>query len=187
MLKASPLAIALSAVALCATLPAVADPPPAAPPQGALAPPPGAPPPGYGVPLSGYPAPSGYPPPSGYSAPPASTELPPAAPVRYERRSSGLMMGGIILTTVGGVGMISAGILAQTAVACTDCSLRSQDNKAIASLTMLIVGAICVGIGIPMIVSGGKRVPQNASKLVRRAPAATWLRAPSGSAFRWTF
>lgn len=96
-----------------------------------------------------------------------------------------MMMGGIILTTAGGVGMISAGILAQSAVSCTDCSLRSQDNKAIVSLTMLIVGAICVGIGIPMIVSGGKRVPQSPSKFVGRAAPSPWLGAPS--ALRWAF
>jgi hypothetical protein len=104
--------------------------------------------------------------------------------MRYERRSSGLMMGGIVLTTVGGVGMIGAGILASSAAACSDCASYTRDNKAIISLTMLITGAICVGIGIPMIVWGGKRVPRNPGQPVAKAVAARW---PGGGGLVWRF
>lgn len=163
------------------------------------APPASSPPPGYGYPPPGYypypypyyPPPYGYMPPPGYGPPPSSSssssaETPPpeTPPDRLVRKSPGMLYGGVLLTSIGGVGLISAGVLGSVTAGCGDCSSSSQDTKSIVALTMLIVGGICVAAGIPLIISGGKRVPK---VKVHEPEALRWVGAPGGSGFQWSF
>jgi hypothetical protein len=141
----------------------------------AASPPPvyGAPPPVYGAPPPGY----GYgaPPPGyGYPAPYYGYygSVPPAPPPRFERKSTPMMVGGILLTSGGIVGILVGSALASTAgnqvdVYCESpggggpfvCERRADASQLAAGYGVLIGGVVALGVGIPLWVIGGKRVP----------------------------
>ena len=162
------------------------------PPAGYGQPPPGygQPPPGYGPPPPGYGAPPGY-----YGAPPPGYAYAPAPGYSYgppqpdltpkERRSSGMMAGGIVLLSAGGLGLIIGSTVALSA-GCgftvfggcnTDTSAQS------AGYGMMIGGVIAIAVGIPLLVYGAKKVPVK----MDGAPATAWIGAPGGTGWQWKF
>jgi len=112
-------------------------------------------PPGYGYPYPYY---------GPYYGPPG----PP--PQRYERNSTGMFVGGIALTTAGIIGVLVGSGLASTAssqipVYCdqgsgvTVCEYRTDESQQNAGIGLLIGGLVGIGVGIPLWIIGGKRVP----------------------------
>ena len=166
--------------------PGFGQPPPGygQPPPGYYAP--GYPPPGYGPPPPGYYAP-GYPPPGYVMAPGA---YPQEAFPQKERRSTGMMVSGIVLTSLGGlvtlVGSLVAVSSGSTTVTCDDTGCFSTRNDSTELGTGLIVGGlVSIAVGIPLIVYGSKKVPIDPAAA---APAAAkWIGAPGGAGWQWKF
>ena len=172
---------------------------PGYPPPGYGPPPPGygPPPPGYGAPPPGYGAPTGYgqgypPPPPGYAyAPPPgymyAQQQPQVDMTPRERRSPGMMAGGIVLISVGGLGLIIGSAL--TLSAGSSCTFDftgncTRDTSAqTAGYGMMIGGLIAAGVGIPLLVYGVKKVPVQGEV----PPQAAWIGAPAGQGWQWKF
>ncbi len=167
---------------------------PGYPPPGYGPPPPGYAqpgyPPGYGPPPPGYAQP-GHPPPGyvlapGYWPPPGYGPQPMQPPAATERRSTGMMVGGIVLLSVGGLGLVIGSSLALSSTTTCDfggCS--SSGGSQTAGYGVLIGGAIAVAVGIPLLIYGVKKVPARPDAT---APAAAaWVGAPGGAGWSWQF
>jgi hypothetical protein len=76
-----------------------------------------------------------------------------------QRRSTGLMVGGIVLSGVGGVTLIS-GLILTLAGSAQDQSENGRRLQVVGG-TMLGGSALAIGAGIPMAVVGGKKVPRD--------------------------
>jgi hypothetical protein len=166
------LASCLTATMLATTPGFAQTPKPEEPPPGYAPPPPGyAPaPPGYGQP--GYGQPYGQP---GYGQPQFYYPPPPlmGPPPRMERRSKGMMAGGIVLLGVGALSLITG--LAVYAVGSvgtykgcygystyssySDCGYTSDKGTQTAGVALMIAGVAGIGVGIPLTVIGAKKVP----------------------------
>ena len=139
------LLLASSLLSMVTARPARADPPPAP------LPPPAAP-------LVPYAAPAAYP-----SAPAQG-----AAPLAgTRRRSSGAMIGGILLTSVGAIGMAVGTAIYVTAVGnCTEVNIggtlvRDECNNSAAKLSgmaVLLSGATAAAAGVPLWIYGSEKV-----------------------------
>jgi hypothetical protein len=140
------------------------------PPAGYAAP--GYPPPGYGQPPPGYYA-QGYPPP-GYVVQQGTYPQDPFAP--KERRSTAMMVTGIVLTSVGGL------VTLVGSLAVVGDSFGGGSNGA--STGFLIGGLVGLGVGIPLLVYGSKKVAVDPAAA---AAAAKWIGAPGGAGWQWKF
>jgi hypothetical protein len=181
-MKTAILATCLTATMLAAT-PGLAQQAPQQPPPGYGEPPPGysPPPPGYGAP-PGYGQPAygqpaygqpGYGQPQFYYAPPSLMGPPP----RMERRSKGMMIGGIVLLGVGGLSGIVGALVYAVASAPThscgastttggsgysytyDWNLCTDKGGQTAGAALMIAGLAGIGVGIPLTIIGAKKVP----------------------------
>lgn len=168
--------------------------PPSSPtaPPGATTPPAIAPPPEDGQP--GYGPPPGYywAPPQGYSLPPGYYYLPPMDEREQKKqealmkrdwpmRSLGMVIGGSVLTAGGAVGIgISALMVFQgisvSGSQCSDCTINGKG-----ALAAFVLGGVGLGVGIPLIVIGRKRVPP------KSAPVASMHVGPAGGVFALAF
>jgi len=171
--------------------PQAAPPAPAAPPGATPPPGSGAAPPGYGAPPAG----------SGYGAPPPGYGYPypyygyyggapPPPPPRFERKSTGMMVGGILLTSAGIVGILTGAAMASTAgnqidVYCESpvggggpfvCERRADATQLAAGYGVLIGGVVALGAGIPLWLIGGKRVPANDEAAPAAQPPSASMR-----------
>ncbi|AKT43495.1 hypothetical protein [Chondromyces crocatus] len=175
--------------------PGVGYPPPGygQPPPGYGYPPPGYgyPPPGYGYPPQGY----GYPPP-GYGYPPGyGPNAPPPgdAPISMKRRSVGMMVGGIVLSSVGAVltTLGTAMSLSSNSYDCPPCVYEGpcpsceESSPPAGPIVLIVGGLLAVGGGIPLIVYGAKRVPVIDGDA--EAPEAALLLGPGGLTLRGQF
>lgn len=75
-----------------------------------------------------------------------------------ERRSVGMMVGGIVLSGVGLAGIFTTAVLALSSAVEHG---SDQDTLATAALFTGLGSAGCIGAGIPMIVVGARRVPKS--------------------------
>lgn len=154
----------------------------AAPPAGGYPPPQGGYPPGYG-PYGPY----GYPYGGGpYYGPAPYYPEPTPAPPPTKRANGTLMAAGIIMTSVGAIGVLSG--LATFASANNRIDIygdggqkigtRDDEGMQVAAAVLMIGGGVVGIAGIPMWVIGGKRVPLDESELPKESttPGA----APSG-------
>ena len=146
--------------------PAGAPPLPTAPSPATIAP---APPPGA------LPAP---PPSTAPALPPGAVTLAPVAqpapcPVPTEPRSASMMIGGIVMTAVGGALLHLAALypVLHENNGCSSCSTRGVSGG------LALGGAVAVVVGIPLLVYGTKHVP------VRPGAAG----GPGGAGWVWTF
>ena len=161
----------------------------------------GQPPPGYGQPPPGYAAPPGYygAPPPGYAyAPPPGYMYAPQQPteplVQKQRRSSGMMAGGIVLLSAGGLAMaIGAVVALSVSSQCAfnfsiDSGCQTDTSTQTTGYGMMIGGLIGVAVGIPLLVYGAKKVPVKAEGAPEAAFATPkWIGAPGGAGWQWKF
>jgi hypothetical protein len=133
------------------------------------------PPPGYGEP--GYNpsydpgAEQGYGPPPGYGPPGygpynyGNLPPPPTAPV-FERNSVGMMVSGIVVTSLGGIALIAASVTLREAdeegrTVCSEfeCEVDPDPDLQGAGIGLAIGGLVGLAVGIPLIIVGAKKVP----------------------------
>jgi hypothetical protein len=110
------------------------------------------------------------------------------APPPLERRSTGMMVGGIVLLSAGGLAMVIGSSLALnngcTAFDGFGCS--SNGDSQTAGYGVLIGGAVALAVGIPLLIYGSKKVPVRAEAPTAPSPSA-WIGAPGGAGWRWQF
>jgi hypothetical protein len=209
-------ALVISSLALTTTFAAGAaradEPPPAAatlaplaPPPQAKAPPVYSPPPGFDL---GY---SAAPP--GYGAPDQGAipfERQPVYPPEMRSRSTGMIAGGVILMSFGLIGLAAGSAFVgaheptQTSVnSCFDCNFDSggggvntgptvvlKPGFKAAGIATLVGSVAAIGVSIPLLVIGSKKVPyvDDASPAARAAKWTPSLHVGAGAAaLTWQF
>jgi hypothetical protein len=124
--------------------------------------------------------PPGYAPPPGYYAPPPGygpaygpyygAGMPP--PREMERRSTGMMVGGILLTAFGAIGLGAGGVVYAssqtvqfdtTCTSNTNCFTTNRGGDKTAGIVLMVAGLAGIGVGIPLIVIGARKVPVDRS------------------------
>jgi hypothetical protein len=104
-----------------------------------------------------------------------------------ERRSSGMMTGGIVLISAGGLGIIIGSTVALSAgSSCTfdfTGSCTRDTSAQTAGYGAMIGGIISLAVGIPLLVYGAKKVPARGDV----PPRAAWVGAPAGQGWQWKF
>jgi hypothetical protein len=98
-----------------------------------------------------------------------------------ERRSIGMMVGGGVLTGVGGISLLISSFTASTQVG--DCFDNCKDRGPMI-IGFLVGGLAGLAVGIPLLVYGAKRVPVKAAPDAARGLPA-WAGAPGGAGWTW--
>ncbi len=129
-----------------------------------------------------------------YAAP--ATASPWAAPLAgTRRRSTGAMVGGIVLTSLGALAMaIGTAMYVDTVSGCTETPINGQifrtncDNAGtkLAGMTTLLVGATGVAFGVPLWIYGSEKVAKMPEDQAPR-PAAAVVVGPAGATLHVTF
>ncbi|WP_080682321.1 serine/threonine-protein kinase [Sorangium cellulosum] len=166
--------------------------------------------------LAGAPARAAAPPVSGPAAPPpARAAAPPAsgaalAPVAgrpafpppqplTRRRSKGMMVTGIVLTSIGAVALLGGG-LALAADSATDpeytgdptdpfeeeLGYEEDASAAEAGVALILGGVVFAGVGIPLAIVGGRKVPVQPEKKAASAPPPELVLGPRYAGLRWS-
>jgi hypothetical protein len=97
-----------------------------------------------------------------------------------QRNNTGMMVGGIILSSVGGAGIL----VALGAGAALSISGGRDNGAGTVAILGLVGGLACGAVGIPLAVIGGKRVPKDPSSAEARP---ILLVGPEGAAVRVRF
>lgn len=95
-------------------------------------------------------------------------------PVRYKRRSRGLMAGGIVAASLGTLALLVAAS-SEGQLECDDGTPRQCDR--VPEYGAWVLSGLLLGSGIPMIIVGSKKVPDTSPP---RAVLAPWLTAQGG-------
>ena len=110
------------------------------------------------------------------------------APPALERRSTGMMVGGIVLLSAGGLAMVIGSSVALTSS--TGCTFNgfcsSGEGSQAVGYGVLIGGAVALAVGIPMLIYGAKKVPARPEAATALA-APAWIGAPGGAGWSWQF
>jgi hypothetical protein len=130
-----------------------------------------------------------------YAAP--ATAPPWAAPLAgTRRRSTGAMAGGIVLTSLGAIGMaVGTASYVDTVSGCqsmvtgNDLPAASCNNGATKAfaMTMLLVSATAVGFGVPLWIYGAEKVAVTSEDQAPRPAAASVVIGPGAAALHVTF
>lgn len=126
------------------------------------------------------------------TAPPATGAAPPARP-QMRRRSKGMMVTGIVLTSLGAVALIGGGL----AFASADSSdpldgeldyLDEGESAEDAGAALVVGGLVLAGVGIPLAIIGGRQVPVAPAKKAAAAPAPSpeLVLGPRYAGLRWS-
>src|SRR5262249_31940905 len=101
-------------------------------------------------------------------------------------KSPGMVIGGSILTAVGGIGLFTGMFMGISGANCgIFSSFREDTGKRGARVILLIPRSGGRGVGIPLIVVGKKKVPPRPE--LRQEPVASVRVGPQGAAFKFTF
>ena len=141
-------------------------------------PPPPAPPSGAAEPVAAAPAPAAAPPPPSYSVPPGTVE---DTRPKMQRHSTGMMAGGIVMVSFVPIALLAALVANSEQTSCENGYYFSLDGSTTGrgvncdrfDATIyggLLSAAALAGVGIPLIVIGGKKEPVGTAQL---APWAT--------------
>ncbi|WP_441285879.1 hypothetical protein ACSRUE_25600 [Sorangium sp. KYC3313] len=165
------------------------------------------------LPPSGPPAPAGAaaPPPGGPAAPRASgaplapvaahAPAPPAAPLT-KRRSKGMMVTGIVLTSLGTIAILGGGLVIASTPSCSgdscgydtssdpfaDDTVYEEDDADGAGVGLVVGGLVLAGVGIPLAIIGGRKVPVQPEKQAASTPAPPpeLVIGPRYAGLRWS-
>ena len=135
------------------------------------------------------------PPPLAPVAAPA-TAPPWAAPLAgTRRRSSGAMIGGVVLTTLGAIATaVGTAVYVDAASSCVQGTLGNmvfrsncdQSAAKLGSMTALLVGATAIAAGIPLWIYGSEKVAALPDEAPER-PAAAVVIGPGAATLKITF
>jgi len=103
-----------------------------------------------------------------------------------------MMIGGILLTTAGIVGVLAGSAVASTAanqipIYCdsqfgpTICETRADEGQQIAGYVVMVTGIVALGVGVPLWVIGSKRVPVKDDEKTTNTPSTSTPAAPQTS------
>ncbi|WP_437283444.1 hypothetical protein WME90_23575 [Sorangium sp. So ce375] len=160
----------------------------AAPPAGALAPSHAAAPPASGAPFA--------------PVAPVAKGAPalPAAPLT-KRRSKGMMVTGIVLTSLGTVAVLGGGLVIASSCSGDGCGYDDSSSDPFsdnvdyeesdtegAGVGLVIGGLVLAGVGIPLAIIGGRKVPVQPEKQAAAAPAPPpeLVIGPRYAGLRWS-
>jgi hypothetical protein len=122
----------------------------------------------------------------------APQQQPMEPPVPKQRRSSGMMTGGIVLISAGGLATIIGAFVALNASnQCTfdftgNCTRNSGAEAG--GYGLMVGGLVAVAVGIPLLVYGSKKIPIKADGAPEAALAIPkWVGAPGGAGWQWKF
>ncbi len=111
------------------------------------------------------------------------------------RRSSDVMVLGVVLASFGALGMLSGtAVYVQAVGGCSTTTvggnlIRNNCDNGTAKgvgMTMLLVGSVAAAVGVPLWVYGGEKVASTEPDLAR-APAAALVVNPGGATFAVSF
>ncbi|WP_437874295.1 hypothetical protein [Sorangium sp. So ce513] len=154
------------------------------------------------------PAPAVAPPPA-TSAPPPATSVPapatgaalapvagpvPAPPARPQmrRRSKGMMVTGIVLTSLGTVALIGGGLVLASADSGDTIGdelgyIDEGESEEDAGAALVVGGLVLAGVGIPLAIIGGRQVPVDPEKKAAApAPSPELVLGPRYAGLRWS-
>ncbi|MGK3984292.1 hypothetical protein WME99_14710 [Sorangium sp. So ce136] len=126
---------------------------------------------------------------------------PPARPLT-RRRSKGMMVTGIVLTSIGAVALLGGGLALASTCSGSGCDdslddplgddsldyVEEEDSGADAGYALIIGGLVFAGIGIPLAIIGGRQVPVQPEKKAASAPARSpeLVLGPRYAGLRWS-
>ncbi|WP_437643354.1 hypothetical protein [Sorangium sp. So ce362] len=144
------------------------------------------------------------------AAPPASgaafapvagrAPAPPAEPLT-RRRSKGMMVTGIVLTSIGTVALIGGALAIASACSGPGCEsgeeldpfeeefgYAEEDSEMDAGYALVIGGLVFAGVGIPLAIIGGRKVPVQVERKAASAPAPPpeLVIGPRYAGLRWS-
>ncbi|WP_437292460.1 hypothetical protein [Sorangium sp. So ce426] len=157
------------------------------------------------LPPSGPAAPAGAaaPPPSGAPLAPvaAHAPAPPAAPLT-KRRNKGMMVTGIVLTSLGTIALLGGGLVIASTPSCSgdgceydpssdpfsDDAGYEEDGAEGAGVGLVVGGLVLAGVGIPLAIVGGRKVPVQPEKQAASTPAPPpeLVIGPRYAGLRWS-
>jgi hypothetical protein len=107
--------------------------------------------------------------------------------VPMKRRSPGMFAGGIALSSIGGVGIITGlvvvGVASSPKRSCdlsisitnTGCTVEEQTGLRNAGIAITVLGVASLAAGIPLAVIGGRKVPANPEPAQARLTFEPWI------------
>ncbi|WP_437662754.1 hypothetical protein [Sorangium sp. So ce1182] len=127
---------------------------------------------------------------------------PPARPLT-RRRSKGMMVTGIVLTSIGAVALLGGGLALASACTGAECDSDSlddpleddsldyidqEDSDEEAGYALILGGLVFAGVGIPLAIIGGRQVPVQPEKKAASAPARSpeLVLGPRYAGLRWS-
>ncbi|WP_438021712.1 hypothetical protein [Sorangium sp. So ce233] len=127
------------------------------------------------------------PPASGAALAPVAGRAP-AAPARplMRRRSKGMMVTGIVLTSIGTIALLGGGLALASECSDPECASYGEEEEAGAGAALVVGGLIFAGVGIPLAIVGGRQVPVEPEKKAASAPAPSLVLGPRYAGLRWS-
>lgn len=104
-------------------------------------------------------------------APDAEPAEPPPAEPKWRRHSKGMMVGGIVMTSVGGISLFVSGLMAIGSVLCNTGWSSEQERAQKCDYTVAIYAPLGVGLGliaagVPTLIIGAKSEPVGQATLM---------------------
>jgi hypothetical protein len=92
-----------------------------------------------------------------------------------KRRSTGMMVGGIVMVSVAPILFVAALANSSSCVVYDDAYYGTSCGNETASIAMTVLGVGLIGAGIPLIIIGAKRVPDDGT-----ASLSPWVNRNGG-------
>jgi hypothetical protein len=100
------------------------------------------------------------------------------------------MIAGIVLTSVGGVLLITAAVGESVEAQCDyGFSYTCTNNFAPTAIGLVVGGVVGLAVGIPLLIYGARRVPitPGSAPPPEAKAVPTWVGAPGGAGWVWRF
>ncbi|WP_437594847.1 hypothetical protein [Sorangium sp. So ce1000] len=117
-----------------------------------------------------------------------------------KRRSKGMMVTGIVLTSIGTVALLGGGLVLASSCSGDGCGyddtsgdpfsddVSYEDDTTGAGVALVVSGLVLAGVGIPLAIIGGRKVPVQPEKQAAAAPAPPpeLVIGPRYAGLRWS-